>query len=193
MKNYLWVMVLVVFFTPIVTGFICSTPDKSNYRSPRANQQELVGEFKMPDTPTNKSIDGTLADAYLGEWKVNLNCGNNHDGKGSHDISGFMEIKDNNQFKLLFVTTEISSNIITYKLKREGYWTLSNDGSFIDMAVVHELNSRMEIIVKDPKASLKLYFKIWHNNPNKGYYVDEKNRKYDFKKVGSQRNGLKRL
>ena len=189
LKNSLWMIVLVAFFIPIVAGFTCSPKiesNQSNYRSPRANQQESVVGFKMPDTPTNKSIDGTLADVYLGAWIFNKNCGNNHGGKGNHNINGVMKIKDNNQFELLFITTKISNNIITYKLKREGYWTLSKDGSFIDMAVVHELNSRMEIIVTDPKASLKLYFKIWHNDPTKGYYMDEKHRKYEFSKLDSK-------
>ena len=190
MKKFLWICMIAVL------GFSCVQPKNgSNYRSPRANQQESPG-FKMPDKTTIESIYGTFAEEYLGTWQSKANCGSEHNGNGSHDIYGVITFKDNGQFELEFRTIEVSKDSLIYQVKREGYWVLSNDGSFVNMAVIHELNSKMEITVIDPAASLQIFFKVFLDD-NSAQYKDEYQRLYNFKKEGSkgkiQRNGLNRI
>ena len=191
MKN-LWIwMIAVTFFIPIVVGISCShKTEKSTYRSQR---QEA---FKIPEMPPLPPIYGTLAEDYLGTWKYKSNCGDDHNGKGSHDITGVISFKDNSHFTFEFVTTEVLTDSIVYQVKRDGYWTLSSALAFINMAVVHEINSKMEITIIDPEAVLKIYFKVFLDDTNTGQYKDEYQRLYDFNKVISvkkQRNGLKRV
>lgn len=190
MKKFLWICMIAVL------GFSCiQQKSSSNYRSPRLNQQKSI-RFKMPDMTTRADIYGTLAEEYLGTWQSKANCGSDHNGKGSHDIFGVITFKDNGQFELEFRTIEVSSDSLIHKVKREGYWVLANDGAFVNMAVIHEINSKMEIIVIDPAASLQIFFKVFLDDGS-AQYKDERQRLFDFQKEGSkrklQRNGLKRI
>lgn len=163
---------------------------KEHYRSARANQQE---SYKMTEMPTIESIYGTFAENYIGIWEFDQNCGSDHGGKGSHNIKGIIEFKDNGQFEIGFITTEVSNGSITYQLKREGYWLLSNDASEVNMAVVHELNSNMEITVMNPEAALKIKFKVFLDDENDAQYTDEQKRLYNFKRKGSEQTKLERI
>lgn len=139
-------------------------------------QQKSVSGFKMPDNPTIAGIYDTPTGDYVGVWKYKTNCGESHGGLGSHDISGVIQFKDNGQFVMGFLTYQGDS--LVYQAKREGYWALT-DVTYVTMAVAHELNSNMEIIVVNPKASLKVYFKFADGN---GLYLDEYQRNFDFRK-----------
>ncbi len=167
MKKFLWICMIAVL------GFSCTGSNRF------ANQQEVI-RFKMPDTPTIDGIYDTAIE-YIGLWKSNSNCGDDHDGLGSHDISGVIQFKDNGQFEMGFLTYRNDS--LVYQVKRDGYWTLI-DEIYVKMFVAHEVNTDMEIIVINPEASLKVYFKITVGNGT-GIYRNSHGKDINFQKIMS--------
>ena len=180
MKRFLWICLMALLLVS------CGGSQQEQPQS----QQPSVSGFKMPDSPTIAGIYDTPAGAYIGVWTYQTNCGESHGGLGSHDIRGVIQFKDNGQFEMGFMT--VQGNSLVYQAKRDGYWALT-DGTYVTMAVAHELNTNMEITVVNPKASLKVYFKLENG---KGSYLDEYQRSMDFRKKspgGTKLENLKRI